>query len=78
MDLHKERIATDMKQLCYESSEYPILTESDAYEKMAQFLCSVGQLKSILRTGWILPGREIENCETIAGLCFNFMICNCF
>ena len=49
----------------------------DQVDKMIEFLCTVGRLKTIDRTGWILPGRSIPKPESIAGkliFVFNILI----
>lgn len=67
MEEHKLRLAADPNSFV-KLSEYPVKPDADESEKMVQFLCTVGKLKSIDRTGWILDHRRtISKPETVAG-----------
>lgn len=76
MDQHLLRLKIDPSQFD-DLSEYPKLTKETDADRMIRFLCTVGQLKTIDRTGWILKGREIKKPETIAGKCV-FLLSNIF
>lgn len=71
MEEHKKRLNADPSSFV-ELSEYPVKPDADESEKMVQFLCTVGKLKSIERTGWILDHRRtISKPETVAGKILN-------
>ena len=66
MEQHEQRLAAGPSSYS-ELSEYPAKPDADQHDKMVQFLCTVGQLKTIDRTGWILKDRNIPKPESVAG-----------
>lgn len=42
--------------------------DGDESDKMIEFLCTIGKLKSLDRRGWVLKERNIEKPETVAGM----------
>lgn len=47
--------------------EYRQPDGGDSTDRMIQYLCTVGRLKSLPRRGWEIPSRSIPNPESIAG-----------
>ena len=67
MEQHKQRLINQDPESYAALSEYPAKPDSDPYDRMVQFLCTVGKLKTIDRTGWILEDRNIPKPEPVAG-----------
>ena len=67
MEEHRQRLDA-LPGSFVKLSEYPVKPDADESEKLIQFLCTVGKLKTIDRTGWILdPQRTVRKPESVAG-----------
>lgn len=58
--------STCAAQFCDATPEY-CKKDGDKCDKFIEFLCTVGQLKTLDRRGWILKERNIPKPESIAG-----------
>ena len=71
IDEHVRRLKQTPHQSTYEQfSEYGKKDSAieDEHDRMVRFLCTVGQLKTLDRTGWILESRAIQKAESVAGI----------